>query len=393
MMAWDYRVFVRSLIGGVAAMAVPCAELAGATRSYTFNAADQLVEVTEGSTVIARHSYDGDGERVTRTVGGVEIIFVRDPEGRVLAEYDAATGVLVAEYVYVNGRKVVRIAGDGTETYYHDDLLGTPVAITDTAGVVVWRGETLPFGTELEATGERDDRYTFAGHEYDAELGLHWMHARSYDAETGRFIRPDPARGDPAAPQSWNRYAYVGNNPLRYTDPTGEYKRDVHEYLTRYLALAAGHPVDTADRLAQWNQGIDVYLPAVAQFPFQLHFMTTDQAVTLFSVLPESLQGAALHSLQDSYSHERYGPPLGHALDTLRGNDPDDTSRDVQRALQMALHTFALLGGDPEDFDSDFLSEVFAIRDYETRGKIFKREGDLIVQRTTTGVDLQSHNR
>jgi hypothetical protein len=115
---------------------------------------------------------------------------------------------------------------------------------------------------------------------------------------------------------------------------------------------------------------------------FNLHFMTTEQAVTLFSVLPESLQGAALHSLQDSYSHEGYGPPLGHAVDTWMGRDPDDTSRDVQKALQMALHTFALLGGDPEDFDREFLAGVFAIPDHEKRGEIFKREGNLIVQRT-----------
>jgi uncharacterized protein RhaS with RHS repeats len=208
------------------------------------------------------------------------------------------------------------------------------------------------------------------------------MHARSYDAEVGRFISPDPAPGDPASPQSWNRYAYVGNNPLRYTDPTGEYKEDVHRYLTRYLALAAGHSLDTADRLARYNQRVDDWAPAAAMVTFNLHFMTTEQAVTLFSVVPEGLQGAALHSLQDSYSHEGYGPPLGHILDTLQGNDPDDTSRDVQKALQMALHTFALLGGDPEDFDREFLAGVFAIPDHEKRGEIFKREGNLIVQRT-----------
>jgi len=387
---------VGSLIGGLAALVVPWGQAAGATRSYTFNAADQLVEVREGSTVIASHGYDGNGERVIRVAGGAEIVFVRDSEGRVLAEYDGATGAVVAEYVYLNGRKAVRIASNGSRTFYHDDLLGTPVAITDHAGGVVWRGDTLPFGTEFATTGSREDRFTFAGHEFDADLGLHWMHARSYDAETGRFVSPDPLPGDPAAPQSWNRYAYVDNNPLRYTDPDGRYKEDVHYFLTRYLALVAGKQDSEAKNLARMNRAIDRVLPALNitnPAGFGMHFMTTDKAVSLFSVLPESLRGAALHSLQDSYAHEGYSWPLGHALDSLQGDDPDDTSRDVGKAMQMALHTFALLGGDPKEFDRDFLGKVFANPDHEARARNFKREGDLIAQRTNDGVDLRTTNR
>jgi hypothetical protein len=59
----------------------------------------------------------------------------------------------------------------------------------------------------------------------------------------------------------------------------------------------------------------------------------------------------------------------------------------------MALHTFALLGGEPEDFDREFLAGMFAIPDHEKRGKILKREGDLIVHRASAGVDLQSRSR
>ena len=393
MMGWVHRVYAATMIGGLAAMAVPGSEVAGATRSYSFNAADQLVEVTEDSAVIASHTFDGDGERVTRSAGGVEVIFVRDPDGRVLAEYDAATGALVAEYIYVNGRRVARIAADGSRTFYHDDLLGTPVAITDDAGVVVWRGEVMPFGAEIDSTGSRDDHFTYAGHEHDAALGLHWMHARSYDAETGRFISPDPAPGDSDEPDSWYRYAYVGNNPLRYTDPDGRYKEDVHRHLTRYLALAAGHSVETADEIALHNHLVDRWAPAAAVVTFDLHFMTTDQASTLFSVLPEALQGVALHSVQDSYAHEGYGRPFGHALDSLRGEDPDDTSRDVRKALQMALHTFALLGGDPEKLDRKFLAEVFAVPNHQLRGEILDRAGDLIERRSNDGVAFRTGSR
>lgn len=64
----------------------------------------------------------------------------------------------------------------------------------------------------------------FTGNSRDAETGLDYFGARYFFGAQGRFTSPDPlmASGDPANPQSWNRYAYVLNNPLRFIDPTGE---------------------------------------------------------------------------------------------------------------------------------------------------------------------------
>lgn len=63
----------------------------------------------------------------------------------------------------------------------------------------------------------------FTGKERDAETGLDYFGARYYSGAQGRFSSPDPlmASANVADPQSWNRYAYAGNNPLRYTDPLG----------------------------------------------------------------------------------------------------------------------------------------------------------------------------
>jgi RHS repeat-associated protein len=52
---------------------------------------------------------------------------------------------------------------------------------------------------------------------------LDYMHARYYLPLVGRFVSVDPAdSGKPAGPQTWNRYAYVVNNPMKYVDPNGE---------------------------------------------------------------------------------------------------------------------------------------------------------------------------
>jgi len=63
----------------------------------------------------------------------------------------------------------------------------------------------------------------FPGKERDAETGLDYFLARYYSGAQGRFVSVDPAMesSDPSNPQSWNRYAYTFNNPLRYTDPDG----------------------------------------------------------------------------------------------------------------------------------------------------------------------------
>jgi RHS repeat-associated protein len=67
-------------------------------------------------------------------------------------------------------------------------------------------------------------RYT--GKERDAETGLDYFGARYYASSMGRFSSPDPqgnSYADFSNPQSWNMYAYVMNNPLKFTDPTGMY--------------------------------------------------------------------------------------------------------------------------------------------------------------------------
>jgi RHS repeat-associated protein len=92
----------------------------------------------------------------------------------------------------------------------------------------------MPFGEELgSGVGGRTTgmgfgiaeglRTKFTSHERDAETGLDYMQARYYQGLHGRFTSADPllASGRLANPQSWNRYSYVLNNPVRLIDPTG----------------------------------------------------------------------------------------------------------------------------------------------------------------------------
>ncbi len=62
----------------------------------------------------------------------------------------------------------------------------------------------------------------FTGHEYLEDFKLYNMNGRLYDPVVGRFLSPDPYVQDPSFTQSLNRYSYCLNNPLKFTDPTGE---------------------------------------------------------------------------------------------------------------------------------------------------------------------------
>jgi RHS repeat-associated protein len=61
----------------------------------------------------------------------------------------------------------------------------------------------------------------FTGHEELDPAGLVHMNGRVYDPLLARFGTPDPTTEDPVSTQGWNRYAYVGNSPLNFTDPSG----------------------------------------------------------------------------------------------------------------------------------------------------------------------------
>jgi len=116
--------------------------------------------------------------------------------------------------------------------FYHTDAAGTPMAMTDESGAVVWRAVYMPFGEENSIAGSAANNKRFAGKEKDAETGLSYFGARYEDPRTGRFISVDPVGAvDPRTsktnealllnPQRLNPYAYALNNPYRYFDRDG----------------------------------------------------------------------------------------------------------------------------------------------------------------------------
>ncbi len=115
-----------------------------------------------------------------------------------------------------------------------DHLGSTRMVIDETGSLAgITRHDFLPFGEELSAVvgirsasngyGGDSVRQKFDGYERDSETGLDFAKARYYASTQGRFTSVDPlmASASVKEPQSWNRYAFVQNNPCKFIDPTG----------------------------------------------------------------------------------------------------------------------------------------------------------------------------
>lgn len=118
---------------------------------------------------------------------------------------------------------------DGSRKIYYmlRDPLGTIVNLITPNGTIVYSASYDAWGkcTSLQNTTSPfvDFRRGFTGHEMLLEFDLVNMNGRMYDPLVGRFLSPDPYVQMPDNAQNFNRYSYCLNNPLKYTDPSGEF--------------------------------------------------------------------------------------------------------------------------------------------------------------------------
>lgn len=137
----------------------------------------------------------------------------------------AGTVTTQSYYFYAGGQVVgayvTKTNGTPDQThYFHGDHLGSISVVTDQAGQVITRYQYDPWGKRVLAAGSAATMHGFTGHEH-LDDGLIDMNGRVYDPGLGRFLSADPYIQDPGNLQSYNRYSYVLNNPLAFTDPSG----------------------------------------------------------------------------------------------------------------------------------------------------------------------------
>ena len=184
-------------------------------RQFIFNGDNKQVQVKDANqNVIGTYFYDADGKRIKKVTNSENTTFVY------------SGGKLVAEYSVTNSTPTTP-----TTQYTATDMLGSPRVITNQSAQVVSRRDFMPFGEDLSRPNYGTDnlRQKFTGYEKDNETGLDFAEARYYNNSVGRFTAVDPllASGKSANPQTFNRYIYSLNSPLKLSDPSGMQAGDV----------------------------------------------------------------------------------------------------------------------------------------------------------------------
>jgi RHS repeat-associated protein len=181
--------------------------------------------------------YDGDQKRTVKVGAGATVTYIWGAYERHLSDTKkhvfnliAPTGV-VGQVIWTESNGVIASA---TTNFFHPDALGTPETVSDGAtGTIVDKVEYEPFGQRRDPSNLAQPQWLsssrsvgFTGQEPDDESQLINMQGRIYDPVSTRFLTPDPVIQNPFFSQSVNSYAYVYNNPVNLTDPTGLQSED-----------------------------------------------------------------------------------------------------------------------------------------------------------------------
>ena len=237
------------------------------TVNYHFDALNRLSSVI-GDGVESRFKYDGDGNRVQQEVKGLAFAYLNDTARALPSVLNEERSDGEVNYVY--GRSLISSSGTPQRYFYQYDGLGSVVNITNHAGALnasyaydPWGLPTDPEPPKVDAVHDKN-KLRFTGEPFDEETGLSYFRARYYDGSVGRFISPDPFPGFVGSPLTTNRYAYAGNNPLRYTDRTG-YLFGVDDAIAAGAGfiggLASQYFTDVIDNYAAGATGLDLLVP------------------------------------------------------------------------------------------------------------------------------------
>jgi RHS repeat-associated protein len=283
--------------------------------TYAYDGENRLVSASGANS--AALSYDPLGRLFQTSGGGAGTTqFLYDGDALV-AEYDGANNML-RRYVHGPGVDEPLLwyegSGLGTRRYLHANHQGSIVAVSDGNGMQMQINAYDPYGIPMP---NNLGRFAYTGQIWIPELGMYHYKARVYSPTLGRFLQTDPIGFD----DQINLYAYVGNDPVNGSDPTGMLG-DVHgasnDTVPADLADPSSHITVTAMTSPQPRDGSLVYispaLTAGSVVTAQLG-ANVERAFKVYQYL-----GALLNENSDHHSDE----PRDADLDKVKGNKAAD---------------------------------------------------------------------
>lgn len=168
-------------------------------------------------------TYDALGRMVEQNQSGTYFQIVYSPRGKKLAIMKAQ--VIQQAFLPLPGKAKAEYLSWGLSHYRHPDWLGSSRLESSTTHGIVQSVAYDAFGVPYAQKSGGNGELSFTEQNKDTAWLQYDFLDRQYDPTQGRWLSPDPAglaAVDPTTPQSWNRYAYVMNNPLALVDPFGD---------------------------------------------------------------------------------------------------------------------------------------------------------------------------
>ena len=263
--------------------------------TLTYDVENRLISAQNGAAGQSLYSYDPVGHRSQKQSGGVTTQFVLAGDEEI-ADF-TGSGVGIAQMLTVRGIGGLPVAAVQPATagsaesivYYHHDVLGSTVAGTAPGQAAA---EVFSYG-EFGAPGAGSAlTYRFVGYRYDTETGLYYVRARYYSPVLGRFLQTDPI----GLGGGTNLYAYVGNDPVNGTDPSGL----MADKATNAVASAWSNISNFIGDLGQkwWVQGLGSAVVAIGSFaegnPGPAEQLVEQEVPVLEEATANALTGTAL---------------------------------------------------------------------------------------------------
>ena len=184
---------------------------AAGIRLFSYNSRHQQTRVETETGSVQENRYDAEGLRFELLENGRRTSFVYH-DGELLHE----EGREEQEISYHLGAGMEAFRRGQELSYYHRDEQLSTVFVTDGQGEIRNSYQYDAFGIPLETTEQLNNRIRYTGQQYDDVTGQYYLRARYYNPVAGRFMQEDVYQGD-----GLNLYAYCGNNPVVYDDPSG----------------------------------------------------------------------------------------------------------------------------------------------------------------------------